>query len=359
MTSLSFIHFCHSQSSSSRTQPRACTQHNTRAFWVAPETKSVLTTALETGIGEFLFTNTQLAEQCETLGRFSSYVVDEHGRFDGGRIAVITNANDVSNTSSLAGNDEIIVMDASDWRAIPAENLIAAFTGTPTRLFAMVSDANEAGAMLRMLDKGVDGVVLRTSENHIVRSFASLHQSTTIDKAEDLSTTRIIAISSTGVGERVCVDTCSLLTETEGLLVGSSSQCLGLVLSEAASCEYVPSRPFRVNAGAVHQYVAAPGGRTRYLCELSAGDEILAYDAQKRTVRTVVVGRAKVETRPLVLIQVEGGTLFVQNAETVRLATKHEAKSVVELSVGDEILVRTDNTARHIGMAVDEFIVEK
>ncbi len=274
-------------------------------------------------------------------------------------MAPITSASDVDAAGALAGTNEIVVMDATDWRAIPAENLIAAFTGTPTRLFAVVHDVDEANAMLSMLEKGVDGVVLRTSDNDIVRSFATLRQTTSTNTADDLAATRITRISPAGVGERVCVDTCSLLTEDEGLLVGSSSQCLALVLSEAASCAYVPSRPFRVNAGAVHQYVAAPGGRTRYLCELSAGDEVLTYDARKRTVRTVVVGRAKVETRPLVLIAVERGTMFVQNAETVRLPTSDGAKSVAQLAVGDEIMIRTDNTARHIGIAVDEYIVEK
>ena len=66
-----------------------------------------------------------------------------------------------------------------------------------------------------------------------------------------------------GMGDRVCVDTCSLLSEDEGLLVGSAAQGLFLVLSEAAQSGYVASRPFRVNAGPVHSYCLCPGGKTR------------------------------------------------------------------------------------------------
>lgn len=63
--------------------------------------------------------------------------------------------------------------------------------------------------------------------------------------------------------------------------------------------QYINSRPFRVNAGAVHAYVQAPNGRTAYLSELKSGAEVLVVDATGRA-RTSVVGRCKIETRPMV-----------------------------------------------------------
>ena len=56
---------------------------------------------------------------------------------------------------------------------------------------------------------------------------------------------------------------------------------LCLVLGETAVSGYVPPRPFRVNAGPVHQYVlmADPPGATKYLSEVVAGDTVLAVDA--------------------------------------------------------------------------------
>lgn len=63
--------------------------------------------------------------------------------------------------------------------------------------------------------------------------------------------------------------------------------------------QYINSRPFRVNAGAVHAYAQAPGGKTAYLSELRSGSEVLVADAAGRT-RTAVVGRCKVEVRPMV-----------------------------------------------------------
>jgi hypothetical protein len=68
-----------------------------------------------------------------------------------------------------------------------------------------------------------------------------------------------------------------------------------------------------------------PGGKTAYLSELKSGSEVLVADAAGRT-RTAVVGRCKVEARPMVLVEATvpggaGGTVstLLQNAETVRL----------------------------------------
>ena len=49
----------------------------------------------------------------------------------------------------------------------------------------------------------------------------------------------------------------------------------------------------------VHAYLATPGGKTAYLSELKSGAEVLVVDPQGRQ-RTAIVGRIKVEQRPLV-----------------------------------------------------------
>lgn len=49
----------------------------------------------------------------------------------------------------------------------------------------------------------------------------------------------------------------------------------------------------------VHSYASMPQGRTAYLSEMRSGIEVLIVDAQGRQ-RVATVGRAKIETRPLV-----------------------------------------------------------
>ena len=64
-------------------------------------------------------------------------------------------------------------------------------------------------------------------------------------------------------GDRVCIDTTSMMVPGEGMLIGSYSKAMFLVHSESLESEYVASRPFRVNAGPV-QACYGPGNKTRY-----------------------------------------------------------------------------------------------
>ena len=64
------------------------------------------------------------------------------------------------------------------------------------------------------------------------------------------------------MGERACVDTTTHFRRDEGILVGSHSKGMVLCVSETHPLPYMPTRPFRVNAGALHSYTVAEEGRT-------------------------------------------------------------------------------------------------
>ena len=126
---------------------------------------------------------------------------------------------------------------------------------------------------------------------------------------------------------------------------------------------YVAPRPFRVNAGAVHAYILLPDGKTAYLSDLAIGGQVLVTDAQG-TAHPAIIGRTKIERRPLLLVEAEAGkakvSLILQNAETIRLVRKDGgAVSVVSLAVGDTVMGCTLEGGRHFGMAVKETIREK
>jgi 3-dehydroquinate synthase II len=173
----------------------------------------------------------------------------------------------------------------------------------------------------------------------------------------------VTAIERLGIGDRVCVDTCSLIEGSKGMLVGNSSAGLFLVCAENVPNPYVMPRPFRVNAGAVHSYCRTPGGRTSYLSELSAGTELLLVD-ERGGGETATVGRAKIERRPLLLIRAQGPTgrehtVILQNAETIRVVGPGgKAVSVATLAPGDGVLVAEEAAGRHFGVAVEETIRE-
>jgi len=165
-----------------------------------------------------------------------------------------------------------------------------------------------------------------------------------------------------GLGDRVCVDTCSMLDHGEGMLVGNSAAGMFLINAETHESEYVASRPFRVNAGAVHGYTLLPDGTTKYLGELQAGDEVMVVDSEG-CAKTAVVGRIKIERRPLLLIEAKAEgkyyTTMVQNAETIRLVSGGKSISVADLQVGNRVTLRLETGGRHFGSPVKETIREK
>jgi len=89
---------------------------------------------------------------------------------------------------------------------------------------------------------------------------------------------------------------------------------------------------------------------------------VLVSDLDGRT-REAVVGRAKIERRPMfrVGVDVEDDHVetLLQNAETIKVATREGRTAVTDLEVGDEIKLYYEPTARHFGEAVEERILEK
>ncbi|WP_248897473.1 3-dehydroquinate synthase II [Haloplanus halobius] len=265
---------------------------------------------------------------------------------------------------AAAQDGDYTIVVGEDWTIIPLENLIARI-GDETDLIAGVTSAEEAQTAFETLEIGADGVLLDSGDSDEIRSTCEMR-----DAAErehlDLQYAEVTAVERTGMADRVCVDTSSLMEHDEGMLVGSMSRGLFFVHAETAESPYVASRPFRVNAGAVHAYVRSPGGGTQYLSELTSGDEVQVVDTDGDT-RETVVGRVKIEKRPMFRIQAavetEDGTdrieTLLQNAETIKVHTHEGRTAVTDLEAGDEMLVYYEDVARHFGEAVEESIIEK
>lgn len=375
-------------------RPRATIMSaRTQLLWVEAQSKACVTAGLEAGVETFVFRDeASLLEECRGVARFESVVVAGDGTFEAsvasasGRVrGVFTKCRDASDVEALmevaaeSQQDQIFIMDsAAGWRVIPAENAIAAKqqAGFDARIMVVAGSASEAEIMLGLLDAGVDGVVLRSEDAGEIASFGALRAGLDdVKQARDAGTASFATVEEVrgvGTGDRVCVDCCCNMALDEMLLVGNGSGALFGVLSEAIENDYVESRPFRFNAGPVHAYCLCPSGRTQYLSELQSGDEVVVVrygESGSLEARSVVVGRCKVERRPLVLItaKTDSGrpaSLFMQNAETCRVATRGEhgvvnGCSVVALQPGDRVLVREDGSARHRGYAIEEFLVEK
>ncbi|MFL2532491.1 MAG: 3-dehydroquinate synthase II [Candidatus Thalassarchaeum sp.] len=270
---------------------------------------------------------------------------------------------------SLVGMVPWVLVRCSDWTMIPLENIVAAASGSGTKVAAAIYNEVDLPGAAFALQHGVDAVLLPPESGSealwvAARAFTSETVSGhTEQKPSEISTATVIAVESGGVGERLCVDLIERLSSGEGMAIGSSSGSLCLVHGETLPSEYVPSRPFRVNAGAVHAYALMANGSTKYLSELNSGDEVAVVSLDGNQ-RSAVIGRLKIERRPFLVVRFEcnsvEGQIMAQQAETVRLISPTgDALSVTDLHVGDEILIRVDSSMRHIGQALRGEVIER
>lgn len=344
------------------------------------------------------------------------------GRFDlkhdGQKVGRLVKVADAKGQDKAAKTEGLVVVDAEekDWRVIPLENLVAARRDRPNTLFALAHSPAQAGLFADTLETGVHGIVLAPDAPQSIieadqelrkrwrppapkatvavaaagipvvgDSSPSAHGPPMVQmptassvasvggplsaSANDatkpfLEPATVTSVQDGGMGDRVCLDTTSLFRDGEGLLVGSTARSFCLVHAETLEAEYLRPRPFRVNCGAVHMYLFAPEGKTRYLSELNAGSPVLAVHPDGIH-RVMTVGRAKIERRPHTLVHWKTAagreaSAMLQTAETIRLVRADGTTvSVTDLKAGDIILVHNEEAARHTGLPVDGHLEER
>ena len=111
----------------------------------------------------------------------------------------------------------------------------------------------------------------------------------------------ISSVSNIKNSARYCIDLTTVLQVGEGVLVGSSASSLALIHGETIPSEFVPTRPFRINAGSPHSYILMNDGKTKYISELKSGDEICIVK-ENGECRSGIIGRLKIEKRPFLQI---------------------------------------------------------
>ena len=329
-----------------------------KRIWVRvePWDRALAAAALESGADAVVVAEGDSARAKE-LGAVTTVAPD--GDLQPGRDVVWIEIRGKADEQAAATThlDKTVVLRTTDWTVIPLENLVARRSG----LMAEVSGAEQARLVTQVLERGVDGVVLDTRSADEIRKTAELVHA--LSPTLKLVAATVRARRALGMGDRACLDTCTRMSPGEGILVGNTGQAFFLVHAETPETPYVAARPFRVNAGAVHAYVLLPEGRTKYLSELAAGDEVLLVRFDGQTA-VGYVGRNKIERRPLLLVEAEVDgkkiSLILQNAETIYLTSPAgETKSVASLRPGDQVLAHLESGGRHFGTAVEETIVEK
>ncbi len=344
--------------------------------------KPLITTALESGF-DFVVTSREHVDLVRELGsiRIACFgrergsedltildwpkdeLIEAAKDFDGqvGGYVEIRSKDDELFAVELGKHVDYLLVVGTDWKVIPLENMIAALQGYDVKIISCVRSATEAEVALSTLEHGADGVLLDTRDPSEIKRVQAAAERLAMSRV-DLKAATVTSVKPVGMGDRVCVDTCSLMRRGEGMLIGSQSRAFFLIQSESEESPYVAARPFRVNAGAVHAYIRV-GDKTRYLSELKSGDEVTIVDKDGVS-RKAIVGRVKIERRPMVLVEAEIDgeriSTLLQNAETIKLVSEDGTPiSVAELKPGDKVLVHVESGARHFGMSIEETIIER
>ncbi|MHC4637505.1 MAG: 3-dehydroquinate synthase II [Planctomycetota bacterium] len=330
-----------------------------KKLWVNanPYNKELVISALESGAEAVVLPE----GKSETVRQFGKILtVEAGGDIVPGRdvdFIDITGKADEDKAAAVPEN-RIVVLRMLDWTIIPIENLLAR---RGKNLMVQVANSEQAKLMIEIMEKGVDGVLLVSTDVNEIKKTAEIVRGIS-GKVEMVSAT-ITGVKQLGMGDRACLDTCTQMRLGDGILVGNTASGFFLVHSETIDNPYVASRPFRVNAGAVHAYTLTPGGKTKYLSDLKAGDEVMIVDTSGKS-QVAYLGRNKIEKRPMMLIEAEfeGAkiSLVLQNAETICLVgPEGKAVSVTSLKAGDFVLGHIEQAGRHFGMKVEETLLEK
>lgn len=254
------------------------------------------------------------------------------------------------------------VVKLKDETNIPLELIIAELQKKEIRLLKEVYSAEEAIVAFGVLERGSDGVLLKTNKiEEIFLLQSEIKRNELIDI--ELVEASVIGIRHIGMGYRGCIDTISLMTTEEGIIAGSTFLGGILVCSETHYLPYMDLRPFRVNAGAVHSYIWCPNNRTKYITDLRAGDKVLCVNIHGKA-KVVTVGRIKIELRPLLLIEAKYNNVvinsIVQDDWHVRVhGANGEPRNVTTLKPEDKVLAHIANPGgRHVGIKVEEIAIE-
>jgi 3-amino-4-hydroxybenzoic acid synthase len=279
-----------------------------------------------------------------------------------GQFVDVIDSTSLDRACSAAKSSGWTVLSFRDPTKIPLEIVLAAAAGSSGSVITVASDVAEAEIIFGVLEHGSDGVMVAPHDVGDATKLKAIAESGTASL--DLCELSVTAVTDVGMGERVCVDTCSHFRQDEGILVGSHSRGMVLACSETHPLPYMPTRPFRVNAGALHSYTLSANERTSYLSELRSGSKVLAVDSTGQT-RVVTVGRVKIERRPLLAIDAtapsgEPVNLIVQHDWHVRVVGVGGAVlNTTDFKPGDKVLGYLPEQARHVGYAIDEFCIER
>lgn len=282
------------------------------------------------------------------------------------RVGILLSINTIEDEKfiyELKNYVDYFILNVNKWKIIVLENILANFKDNLNKIIVFSNIKSEIDIADQIMENGVGGIIIKHI-NLFLDLLEENEKNKIIQKKliNNLSIAIVTKVKLLSLGYRACIDTCVIMSKNEGMLIGSQSNCLFLVLSESFENPFIKERPFRVNAGSIHSYIKVRD-KLMYICDLQSGDNI-SIISNHGTEKFVNIGRVKIEIRPMILIEVTINrnkyTIILQNAETIRLASINNTSiKITNIKCGDNLLVLLNTGGRHCGTEVEETIIEK
>lgn len=349
------------------------TNNGYKGVLITPAQKHVIS-SFPKQVKNLIFVTNKDIEECQKLLSeieksntiiFAENVSDLQGikGVEKGLFLSVNNKESLDHTVDMTHQFKHVIIEFESATNIPLE-LVLAFSQKNNCSICKKVNAGEDGWIASMvMEMGSHAILLATTNANDIVELKTKMELLNQNKLQ-LQELTVIESKHIGMGDRVCIDTTSLLKEDEGFILGSTSVGGILVSSETHFLPYMELRPFRVNAGGLHLYAWNFDNKTDYLSELKAGSQMMTVDSKGNT-RTVAVGRIKMERRPLILIRAKDNqdnevNVVLQDDWHVRvIGVKGEPLNCTELKAGDKVLGYTCIAGRHVGIKIDENIIEK
>jgi 3-amino-4-hydroxybenzoic acid synthase len=331
------------------------------------------------GLRKVLFvTGIPMSEQLERYARAGATVIvdpetvesgwfKEHRSRFGAAVGTSVNVTDPASLQravALTHEVPLLVVEFKDDTKIPLEIVLADAQNAGCTIVMKVKDNIESKVVFGVLECGADGVIVATEDWNEIYAVHGVVHANRLCLEQRIDTLTVTGTSHIGMGDRACIDLTSYLGLDEGILLGSFSNGGLLACSETHPLPYMPTRPFRINAGSLHSYVLAPDNQTWYLSDLRSGMEVLVIGTGGKA-RRAAVGRVKIERRPLLLIEAEAAdgtrvnTIMQEDWHVRIFGADGLPINITNLRPGDKVLGHTMPSGRHVGVKVDEFILEQ
>ncbi|MGS0894287.1 3-dehydroquinate synthase II [Burkholderia stagnalis] len=230
----------------------------------------------------------------------ATLVDDAHAPLAGARVR-IGDAADLDAARAAIARHALVVLDYALATTVPLERLLAGVRDAACRIVVSLTDPHGAAYLARKYAQAPVDIAFAPRDAAALRGVLAACVALHPREPLKLRAFEVQRVEPLGVGLHAVIDGCSQLDGDECVLTGASATSMLLVGAAGAARPPGRALAFGIDAGSADSFVFCGGDRARQLALLRSGERVLTVGAAGDT-RTVVVGRVRIESAPLVAL---------------------------------------------------------